>query len=127
MSDLDRQALKRETGEALQRASDRLEKKISWFADASSAVGALVGILAIVLALATGPVLSLDFIPQRFFLPIGVGLVVGLGALGLVFRAIGELKASAKWKAAGYLVGAGAYLVTASVSLSSAAHLLPTQ
>lgn len=69
----------------------------------------------------------------RTLLVIGVLIVVTLGATGLVLRAIGELrgaadaKSAARWKAAGYLVGACAYVVTASVSLIGAAHLFPSQ
>lgn len=77
-----------------------------------------------------GPFLSQASIPQRLYLPIGIAVVVSFGCLGLVFRAVGEWvrpERSANWKGAGYLMGAFAYVVTASVSLSGAAHLLPSQ
>lgn len=73
-----------------------------------------------------GPILGFR-VGLRSLIVIGVVSVVTLGALGLVLRAVGELKGSARWKAAGYLVGASAYIVTASVSLSAAAHVLPSQ
>ena len=93
-------------------------------------VQTVLTMLTFALSVGTGPFLSQEFIPQRLYLPIGIGVVVSFGFLGLVFRAVGEWVSSehsANWKGAGYLMGAFAYVVTASVSLSGAAHLLPSQ
>jgi len=80
----------------------------------------------LIVSVAVGPAVN-AVSDLRVLIVVGVMIVVGLGALGLILRAIGELKGSARWKAAGYLVGALAYVVTASVSLTGAAHLLPSQ
>lgn len=47
------------------------------------------------------------------------------GAGGQVLRGVGELRGSSTLKAYGYFAGALAYVVTASISLSAAAYLLP--
>lgn len=54
----------------------------------------------------------------------GVVVVVAFGAAGLCFRGVGELKANPNLKAIGYFLGAGAYVITATVALVNGFHLL---
>lgn len=74
----------------------------------------------------SGPLLNSVIIDPQLFLTTGIAIVVLLGATGLSLRGVGEIfPARAKWlKAWGYFLGALAYVVTASVSLSAAASRL---
>lgn len=56
-------------------------------------------------------------LPAVNALYVGIGFVVLLGSGGLVCRGVGEIRGSFKWKAAGYFMGAAAYVATATVAL----------
>lgn len=56
-------------------------------------------------------------LPAVVALYVGIGFIVLLGSGGLVCRGVGEILGSSRWKAAGYFMGAAAYVVTATVAL----------
>lgn len=85
-------------------------------------LGALVGVLALVAGAAAVQAIIDD--PQ-LQLAVGVILVVTFGALGLIFRGVGEVVAAGRiWKAIGYFMGAVAYGVTATVALNNGLPIL---
>ena len=86
------------------------------------AVAVLLGVL--VLLVVAVPVAISQVGRDDVELAVGVVLVVGLGAGGLVCRGIGEHRSSSVWKSTGYFVGSAAYGASASVALINGLHTL---
>jgi len=108
-------------GLELSLATRRRFSRVAWSRSPRTLVfaGSIISVLLVVIV----AFLQFVLLPVTA-IAIGIGIVVTLGAGGLVVRGVGELRDSPHWKSSGCFLCAAAYLGTASVALVNGVPLV---